>query len=194
MSLNLVDTVHYLQGSPVPPIAGDWMLLTRQRYDAAEHDWEDAHLFECDATKEGEPLKLEEALALERMIREQVAADGGGPLETLIYYKVGQLPTGTPVMNYKVYHAAHASPVAWVAIIVFIAANWKAILIVMGLVAAAAMITAFAIKGSQIVWRAGQAVDDFLEEAGPAVVIGAGIVLVILALGMIGGRKKKATE
>jgi len=171
------------------------MLLTRQRYDAAEQDWDDCHLFECEAAKEGEPLTLEEALTIERMIREQVAADEGGPLETLIYYKVGQLPTGVPITNYKVIHAAHASPVAWLAVIGFIAANWKAVLVAMGIAAAAAMITTFAIKGSQIVWHAGQAIDEFLEEAGPAIAIGAGaVVLVIVALAVIGGRGKKAKE
>ena len=140
-------------------------------------------------------LNLEDVLSLERMIREQVAAEGGGPLETVIYYKVGQLPTGTPIINYKVYHAAHDSPaVAFGAIVVFIAANWKAILVVMGLVAAAALITTFAIKGSQIIWRAGQDIDDFLEEMGPAVVLaGAGIILLLL-LTQLGKGKKKAEE
>ncbi|MBA7683134.1 hypothetical protein ES703_91492 [subsurface metagenome] len=194
MPLINVSTVHRLQGSTVPPIEGEWMLLTRQRYDEAEYDWQDCHLFEVEATKEGEPLTLEEALTIERMIREQVAADEGGPLETLIYYKVSQLPTGVPITNYKVVHAAHASPVAWLLIIGFIAANWKVILIAMGLAAAAALITTFVIKGSQIVWHAGQAIDDFLEEAGPVVAIGAGVVLLIVAIGVIGAQRKKAKE
>ena len=186
----LISSALTVQGPPVAPYQGEWQLLTRQRYPEAEIAWDDAQLFECDAAKSGDPLSIDEALVLEQMIREQVLAEGGGPLETLIYYRVERTPGGEAQVAYKVYHAAHGSPIAWAVIIAFIAANWKAILITLGLLAAATMITTFVIKGSQIIWHAGQVIDDVIEPLAPVILgVGAGI-LILLLLTQLGKKKE----
>ncbi|MBA7644655.1 hypothetical protein ES703_52399 [subsurface metagenome] len=124
------------------------------------------------------------------MIREQIFEEGGAPLESRIFSRVERTAAGETLITYKVEHAAHGSPIVWAAVIAFIAANWKAILILLGLAAAAAAIVAFTIKGVSIVWKAGGKIEDLVEEMPPALVgLGAGL-LIIVALFALGGRKK----
>ncbi|MBA7542270.1 hypothetical protein ES705_34590 [subsurface metagenome] len=126
------------------------------------------------------------------MIREQVAEEGGAPLETRIFSRVERTAAGETFITYKVEHAAHGSPIVWAPIIAFIAANWKVILIALGLAAAAAAIVAFTIKSTSIIWKAGDKIEDLIEEAEPwAVGLGAGL-LIIVALFALGGRKETA--
>ncbi|MBA7636702.1 hypothetical protein ES703_44323 [subsurface metagenome] len=61
----------------------------------------------------------------------------------------------------------------------------------MGLAAAAAAIVAFTIKSTSIIWKAGDKIEDLVEELPPALVgLGAGL-LIIVALFALGGRKKE---
>ena len=184
-----VDPALYLRGQAVPPYVGDWVLISSKRYPDAESSWEDAQLITAEA-KAGEELTLDDALGIEQMIREQVAEEGGAPLESRIFSRVERTAAGETLTTYKVEHAAHGSPIVWAPIIALIAANWKAILIVMGLAAAAAAIVAFTIKSVGIVWKAGDKIEDLVEELPPALVgLGAGL-LIIVALFALGGRKK----
>jgi len=64
------------------------------------------------------------------------------------------------------------------------------ILIGLGLAAAAAAIVAFTIKSVGIIWKAGDKIEDLVEELPPALVgLGAGL-FVILIIFALGGRKK----
>ena len=183
----------YVYGPTLPPYTGEWELISHQRYPDAEQDWEDAQLFEAQA-KTGEQLTLYDALAIEQMIREKVVEEGGAPLESLIYSRLERLATGEAQMTYKVYHAAHGSPIVWAPIVAFIAANWKAILIILGVLAATAALITFTIKSSSIIWKAGGKIEDLLEEL-PGALVGLGIGLVLLlALAAFGGRKKEKAK
>ncbi|GAJ08448.1 unnamed protein product [marine sediment metagenome] len=139
------------------------------------------------------PLPIEDMSSWEDGVyprTEQVAEEGGAPLETRIFSRVERTAAGESLITYKVEHAAHGSPIVWAPLIVLIAANWKAILIVMGLAALAATIVAFTIKGVSIVWKAGDKIEDLIEEAPPALVgLGVGL-FIILILFALGGRKK----
>ncbi|MBA7621327.1 hypothetical protein ES703_28687 [subsurface metagenome] len=178
---NVMLSIH---GQAVSPYVGEWQLISSVRYPDAEYDWSDAQLFEAEAKKSGDPLSLEEALVIEQMIREKVAEEGGGALETL--------PTGYSQMTYKVYHAAHGSPFPWAIIVAFIAANWKGILIALGILAATAALITFTIKASSIIWKAGGKIEDLIEGLPPvAVGLGVGIIVLLLLLAM-GQRKGKA--
>ncbi|MBA7477224.1 hypothetical protein ES707_12626 [subsurface metagenome] len=186
-----IDQVLYVRGQAAPPYVGDWVLISSKRYPDAEQSWEDAQLITAEA-KTGEELTLDDALGIEQMIREQVAEEGGAPLETRIFSRVERTAAGETFITYKVEHAAHGSPIVWAPIIAFIAANWKVILITLGLAAAAAAIVAFTIKSTSIIWKAGDKIEDLIEEAPPALVgLGAGL-LIILALFALGGRKETA--
>ncbi|GAI62695.1 unnamed protein product, partial [marine sediment metagenome] len=181
----LIDATLYVSGPAAPPYVGDWVLISSKRYPDAESSWEDAQLITAEA-KTGEELTLDDALGIEQMIREQVAEEGGAPLETRIFSRVERTAAGESLITYKVEHAAHGSPIVWAPLIVLIAANWKAILIVMGLAALAATIVAFTIKGVSIVWKAGDKIEDLIEEAPPALVglgVGLFIILILFALG-----------
>ena len=123
-----VDIALYLRGQAVPPYVGDWVLISSKRYPDAEQSWEDAQLITAEA-KAGEELTLDDALGIEQMIREQVAEEGGAPLESRIFSRVERTAAGESLITYKVEHAAHGSPIVWAPIIALIAANWKAILI-----------------------------------------------------------------
>ncbi|MBA7479250.1 hypothetical protein ES707_14684 [subsurface metagenome] len=181
----------YVRGQAVPPYVGEWQELSRARYPDAEFDWDDAQLFSGEA-KTGEQLSLYDALAIEQMIREKVIEEGGAPLASVIFYRLERLPSGQEQFTYKVEHAAHASPIVWAAIIPFIAANWKAILIALGVLAAVVAAVTFTIKATSIIWKAGGKMEDVIEEA-PAVLVGlgAGIAILILLLALGTGKKKE---
>ncbi|MBA7475724.1 hypothetical protein ES707_11097 [subsurface metagenome] len=184
-----INQVLYVSGQAVPPYVGDWVLISSKRYPDAESSWEDAQLITAEA-KAGEELTLDDALGIEQMIREKIFEEGGAPLESRIFSRVERTAAGETLTTYKVEHAAHGSPIVWAPIIALIAANWKAILIVMGLAAAAAAIVAFTIKSVGIVWKAGDKIEDLVEELPPALVgLGAGL-FIILILFALGGRKK----
>ncbi|GAJ14723.1 unnamed protein product [marine sediment metagenome] len=64
-------------------------------------------------------------------------------------------------------------------------------------VGVAALIVAaitFTIKGVNIIWKAGGKVEDFIEEAPPALIagLGAGIAVLLLLLALGTGRKKES--
>ena len=184
-----IDQVLYVRGQAVPPYVGDWVPISSKRYPDAEQSWDDAQLITAEA-ETGEELPLDDALGIEQMIREQVAEEGGAPLETRIFSRVERTAAGESLITYKVEHAAHGSPIVWAPIIAYIALHWQAILIILGLAAAAATIVAFTIKGVAIVWKAGDKIEDLVEEMPPALVgLGAGL-FIILILFALGGRKK----
>ena len=186
-----IDQALYVRGPAVPPYAGDWQLLTSKRYPDAEQSWEDCRLITAEA-KTGEELTLDDALGIEQMLREQILEEGGAPLESRIFSRVERTAAGESLITYKVEHAAHGSPIVWAAVIAFIAANWQTILIAMGIAAAAAAIVAFTIKAVKIIWKAGDKIEDLVEEAPPALVgLGAGLLIIGL-LFALGGRKKTA--
>ena len=188
----VIEQALYVRGQAVPPYVGDWQLLTTKRYPDAEFDWDDAQLITAEA-KTGEELTLDDALGIEQMIREQIFEEGGAPLESRIFSRVERTAAGESLITYKVEHAAHASPIVWAVVIAAIAANWKAILIALGLAAAAAAIITFTIKAIKIVWKAGGKIEDLVEEAPPALVgLGAGL-FIILILFALGGRKEPKT-
>ncbi|GAI68342.1 unnamed protein product [marine sediment metagenome] len=181
----------FVRGQVAPPYVGEWQLFTSQRYPDAEFDWDDAQLITAEALT-GEELTLDDALGIEQMIREQIFEEGGAPLETRIYSRVERTAAGETRITYKVQHATHASPIVWATVIAFIAANWKTILIALGLAAAAAAIITFTIKAVSIIWKGGGKIEDIVEEAPAALVgLGAGL-LVILLLVALGGKKEKA--
>ena len=185
-----VDLALYLRGQAVPPYIGDWQLISSKRYPDAEQPWEDAQLITTEA-KTGEELTLDDALGIEQMLREKIFEEGGAPLESRIFSRMERTAAGETRITYKVEHAAHGSPIVWAVVIAFIAANWKVILITMGLAAAAAAIIAFTIKAVKIVWKAGDKIEDLVEELPPALVgLGAGL-FIILILFALGGRKKE---
>ncbi len=187
----VIEQALYLRGQAAPPYIGDWQLLTSKRYPDAEQSWEDAQLITAEA-KAGQELTLDEALGIEQMIREKILEEGGAPLESRIFSRVERTAAGETVITYKVEHAAHGSPIVWAVVIAFIAANWKAILIIMGLVAAAAAIVAFTIKSTGIIWKAGDKIEELIEEAPPGLVgLGAGL-FIILILFALGGKKETA--
>jgi len=182
----------YVKGAALPPYVGDWQLLSSKRYPDAEFSWDDARLITAEA-ETGEELSLEEALDIELLIRQQIIEDGGGPLESRIYSRVERSSAGETLITYRVQHAAHGSPILWVPVIALIAANWKAILITMGLIALAGAITTFAIKSVSIIWKGGGKVEDFIEGAPPALIagLGAGLLLLLVIVGL-GTRKKES--
>ncbi|GAJ12818.1 unnamed protein product, partial [marine sediment metagenome] len=133
-----------------------------------------------------------DALGIEQMIREQIFEEGGAPLESRIFSRVERTAAGETRITYKVEHAAHGSPIAWAVVIAFIAANWKTILIALGLAAAAAAIITFTIKSVSIIWKAGDKIEDLVEALPPALVgLGAGL-FIILILFALGGKKETA--
>lgn len=183
----------YVRGQAVPPYTGDWQLISSKRYPDAEQSWEDAQLLTAEA-ETGEELSLEDALGIEQMVREQIFEEGGAPLESRIYSRVERTAAGETRITYKVEHAAHASPIVWAAVIAYIAANWKVILIALGLASAALAIVTFTIKAVPIIWKAGGKIEDLVEAAPPALVgLGAGLLL-ILALVAFSGKKEKKRE
>ena len=186
-----VDQALYLRGPAAPPYVGEWQEISRQRYPDAESSWDDAQLFTAEA-KTGEQLSLYEALAIEQMIREKVIEEGGGPLESIIFSRLERLPSGQEQFTYKVHHAAHASPIVWAAVVAFIAANWKAILIALGVLAAVVAGITFLIKSTSIIWKVGDKIEELVEEAPPALVgLGAGIAVLLLVLALGAGRRKE---
>ncbi len=189
-----VSQALYVRGQAVPPYVGEWQELSRARYPDAEFDWDDAQLFTAEA-KIGEQLTLYDALAIEQMVREKVIEEGGAPLASIIFYRLERLPSGEEQFTYKVEHAAHGSPIVWVAVVAWIAANWQAILITLGVLAAVVALVTFTIKSSSIIWKAGQKIEDFIEEAPPALIagLGAGLVVLVLLLALGTGRKKETT-
>jgi len=189
-----VSQALYVQSGALPPYVGEWQEISRQRYPDAEQDWDDAQLITAEA-KTGEQLSLYDALAIEQMVREKVIEEGGAPLESRILSRLERLPSGQEQFTYKVEHAAHASPIVWAAIPLFIAANWQAILIVLGVAAITVAAIVLTIKTVNIIWKAGGKVEDFIEEAPPAVIagIGAGIAVLLLLVAFGTGRKKKET-
>lgn len=188
--MTIIDQALYVRGQAAPPYIGDWQLISSKRYPDAEFSWDDAQLITAEA-KAGEELSLDEALGIEEMIREKILEEGGAPLESRIYSRVERTAAGETVITYKVEHAAHGSPIVWAPIIAFIAANWKVILIAMGLAAAAGVIVAFTIKAVGITWKAGGKIEELIEEAEPwAVGLGAGLAIILL-LFALGGRKKE---
>ena len=187
-----INQALYVRGTAAPPYVGDWQLLTSQRYPDAEQPWEDAQLITAEA-KAGQELTLDEALGIEQMIREKILEEGGAPLESRIFSRVERTAAGETVITYKVEHAAHGSPIVWAVVIAFIAANWKAILIIMGLVSLAGILVAFTIKAVAITWKAGDKIEDLVEAAPPGLVgLGAGL-FIILILFALGGKKEKMT-
>jgi len=185
------NVVLRLEGQAVPPYVGEWQLISHQRFPDAEYDWDDAQLFTADANI-GEELTLDDALAIEQMVRQQVVEEGGAPLESLIYSRLERLPSGESRFTYRVHHAAHGSPIVWAAVLAFIAANWKAILIVLGILAATVAAITFTIKATSIVWKAGGKLEDLIEELPPVLVgLGAAILVLLLVVGL-GGKKEKA--
>ncbi len=187
-----VSQALYVRGQAAPPYVGEWQEISRQRYPDADQDWQDAQLITAEA-KTGEQLSLYDALAIEQMVREKILEEGGAPLESRILSRLERLPSGQELFTYKVEHAAHGSPIVWVAVIAFIAANWKAILIAIGVAALLVAAITFTIKGVNIIWKAGGKVEDFIEEAPPALIagLGAGIGILILLLALGTGRKKE---
>ncbi len=180
----------YVRGQAAPPYVGEWLEISRQRYPDADQDWDDAQLITAEA-KIGEQLSLYDALAIEQMIREKILEDGGAPLESRILSRLERLPSGQEQFTYKVEHAAHGSPIVWVAVIAFIAANWKAILIVIGVAALVVAAITFTIKGVNIIWKAGGKVEDFIEEAPPALIAGLGMGIALLLLLFVAGTSRK---
>ncbi|MBA7591617.1 hypothetical protein ES708_33777 [subsurface metagenome] len=76
--------------------------------------------------------------------------------------------------------------------IAFIAANWKAILIAIGVLAGIVAAITFTIKSISIIWKAGGKVEDFVEELPPvAVAAGLGILLLLVLFAAGTGRKKE---
>ncbi|MBA7512104.1 hypothetical protein ES705_04105 [subsurface metagenome] len=186
-----IEQALYVRGQAAPPYVGDWQLLTSQRYPDAEQPWEDAQLITAEA-KAGQELSLDEALGIEQMIREKILEEGGAPLESRIFSRVEKTAAGETVITYKVEHAAHGSPIVWAVVIAFIAANWKAILVIMGLVALAGILVAFTIKAVAITWKAGGKIEDLVEAAPPGLVgLGVGLAIILL-LFALGGRKETA--
>lgn len=178
-----------VQAAAAPPYVGEWQLISESRYPDAEYDWQDAQLFTAEA-KIGQELTLDDALCIEQMVREKVVEEGGAPLESLIYSRLEQLPTGEARFTYKVYHAAHGSPIVWAAVLAFIAANWKTILIVLGILAATVALITFTIKAVSIIWKAGQSLEDVIEEVPPALVgLGAGLLILLLLVGLTGRKE-----
>ena len=189
----VVEQALYVRGQAVPPYAGEWQEISRQRYPDADQDWEDAQLITAEA-KTGEQLSLYDALAVEQMVREKILEEGGAPLESRILSRLERLPSGQEQFTYKVEHAAHGSPIVWAVVIAWIAANWSTVLIVLGVAAATVAIIAFTIKAVKIIWKAGGKVEDFVEEAPPALIAGAGlgIALLLLLFAVGTGRKKES--
>ncbi|GAI67891.1 unnamed protein product [marine sediment metagenome] len=182
----------YVRGQAAPPYVGEWLEISRQRYPDADQDWDDAQLITAEA-KTGEQLSLYDALAIEQMVREKILEEGGAPLESRILSRLERLPSGQEQFTYKVEHAAHASPIVWAAVIAFIAANWKAILIAIGVAALIVAAITFTIKAVKIIWKAGGKVEDFIEEAPPALIAGGlGIALLLLLFAAGTGRKKES--
>lgn len=187
-----IEQALYVRGQAAPPYVGDWQLLTSQRYPDAEQPWEDAQLITAEA-KAGQELTLDEALGIEQMIREKILEEGGAPLESRIFSRVERTAAGETLITYKVEHAAHGSPIVWAVVIAFIAANWKAILIIMGLVAVAGVIVAFTIKAVKITWKAGGKIEELVEAAPPGLVgLGAGLLIIGLLFALGAGRKETA--
>ena len=181
----------YVRGQAVPPYVGEWQELSRARYPDAEFDWDDAQLFTAEA-KIGEQLSLYDALAIEQMIREKVIEEGGAPLASIIFYRLERLPSGQEQFTYKVEHAAHGSPIAWFAVLGFIAANWKAILIAIGVLVGIVAAITFTIKAVKIVWKAGQKIEDLVEELPPALIgLGAGLLLILALVAFTGKRRER---
>lgn len=187
-----VSQALYVRGQAAPPYVGEWQEISRQRYSDADQDWDDAQLITAEA-KIGEQLTLYDALAIEQMVREKIIEEGGAPLESRILSRLERLPSGQEQFTYKVEHAAHGSPIVWAAVIAFIAANWKAILIILGVAALTVAAITFTIKAVKIIWKAGDKVEDFVEEAPPALIagLGAGIAILLLLLAFGTGRKKE---
>ncbi|MBA7543450.1 hypothetical protein ES705_35781 [subsurface metagenome] len=78
-------------------------------------------------------------------------------------------------------------------VIAFIAANWKAILIIMGLAAVAGILVAFTIKTVAITWKAGGKIEDLVEAAPPGLVgLGAGLFIILILFALGTGRKETA--
>lgn len=191
----LIDKALYVQGQAevVPPYVGEWEEISRARYPDAEFDWDDAQLF-TGLAKSGEELTLDDALSIEQMIRERVVEEGGGPLASVIFRRLERSPAGIASWTYKVEHAAHASPIVWAAVVAFIAAHWAEILIALGVLAAIVVGITFTIKSANIVWKAGQAIEEAIEEAPPALVgLGIGLFL-LLALAAFGGKRERKKE
>jgi len=188
-----INQALYVRGQAAPPYVGEWQEISRQRYPDADQDWDDAQLITAEA-KTGEQLSLYDALAIEQMVREKILEEGGAPLESRILSRLERLPSGQELFTYKVEHAAHGSPIVWAVVIAFIAANWKAILIAIGVAALIVAAITFTIKAVKIIWKAGGKVEDFIEEAPPALIaglgMGIGILILLLALGT--GRKKES--
>ncbi len=189
----VISQALYVRGQAVPPYVGEWLEISRQRYPDADQDWDDAQLITAEA-KTGEQLSLYDALAIEQMVREKIVEDGGAPLESRILSRLERLPSGQEQFTYKVEHAAHGSPIVWAVVIAFIAANWKAILIVIGVAALVVAAITFTIKAVNIIWKAGGKVEDFIEEAPPALITGLGLGIALLALLFVvgTGRKKES--
>lgn len=187
----LVEQALYVRGQAVPPYVGEWEEISRQRYPDADLDWDDAQLFTAEA-KTGEQLSLYDALSIEQMIREKIVDEGGAPLESRILSRLERLPSGQEQFTYKIEHAAHGSPIVWALVVPWIAANWQTILIALGVLAAIVAAITFTIKSVKIIWKAGGVVEDFVEEAPPALIagMGIGILLLLLLVGM--GRKKES--
>jgi len=163
-----------------------WTVMDRQVKPCASETWKDACLYKLEFTSDY-PLSLVDIRAIHGVIATQIWFADGDTLATKDYYKVH-----SNQHHYRLYHAAHASPINWAGMATWIATNWRALLIAAGIVAVAILIVTFLIKTELIIWKAGSKIEEFIEGSSPGQVTamaGGGAILLLVIIGLIASKR-----
>jgi len=175
-----VHTTLYLEGTVPAVEEEEWELLGTERYEPEASTYEGkAEIGTFDLSWDFPMFGITAFTHAKKVAEEACREHGVEPME-LRYY----ITTGSSALA-RIEIVAHASPfvIPWAAIGVWMLANWLR-LSLFGLLAVAF------VKVLSVIWKAGEAVEEIIEEYPEAVVGGLGLGLLLLGALFIWSRRE----